>query len=250
MGARLAPFAGRAVPLSDEVRARWERAGFRIVLLDQSEVHDLLKALSPVGLVRRDWVGRKVRWTECFRPPVEARGAPRHIVGFPHAVRPERLRFLARSWSAPGEEAPVLRVDLALQLYTPTRTSNRVSLDEPQLPLAEHEGQILSDVTAELSLHDGQVLLITGEAPGVVWGAPGVAEPAAATAAVPAEQFDPAVAPPAGQNPSAGYGPRVEHPVTLGQAMLTAETSAIFPAPTRTIFLLIPRVPAQFSLLP
>lgn len=257
VGSSLARFANRPSPLPGGVVGTWERAGFRVLALDESDVHDLLEALPPVGLVRRDWIGRKVRWTECFRPPAEAKAEPHRIVGLPHEVNPGRLRFITRAWSAPagaasGDEGAVLRVDLALQLYTPTRTVPRVTLDEPRLPLAQHEGTILADVTAELTLHASQVLLITGEAPGVVWSTPDKTQPKddEPPAAVPADQFDPGVAAPKDDNPNAAFGPHVEQPVTPGQAMLTAETSAIYPTPTRTIILLIPRVPTHFSLLP
>ena len=228
VGALLAAFADEAAdPLDAGARADWEAAGLRLTPVPASRFVELLGAVTPLVAMDRQWLGRTRSWTQLA-------GAG-------------RLRLIGRSWLAPTEAGPRVRVDLALQRRAAGRPG-AFDVDAPAMPDLASEGPLLDGTIVSLALDETHVYVVTGERPGVLW-AP--ADPAAAppTASEAAPEPEPDAPGDDTDTPASDEPEPVPEPSTPGEALFALRSPSLPPG-AKAVLVLVARTPDRFTLTP
>lgn len=231
----LAPYLNQPLPIDDVMRSRLEANGLRLVAVPMPDLDPLLASLSLSGVRQRQWFGWALDWREAFRGRSVPRGAVLTIDGERRTPGGGWLRLVARAWTAPGPDGPILRIEFAPQLH---QTGLR---SEPADDLSRAiegrqadfdvlgEGRIFDTLLVRADLDPAYAYVLTGEAPEAVWAA-GEGD-GGATAEV--------------------YGPVAPAPPTLGEAMLVSAPGPDERGPTsRALVVFIPRTPDRIRLLP
>ena len=245
--------ASATEPIVDaETRERWRASGLRIASVPIAAVQRLHAAAPPYRAWRREWLGQAPAWAELLRGrhiegPVVVNGAAARIGG--------ASSILARSWIAPEPDgSAILRLELGIRVADDRARSRFLPNRPPDLEVGLLDGLLL-----RTRLAPGQALVITTDAPDADWSelddgavlelATEVdAEGGADTSAPAAEGFAPPEIP-AELDVDAlpNFGPVTMGPQSLGEAMLSAIDDA--GVPVKTMLVLIPRLPARYSLL-
>lgn len=238
VGSVLAPFAERwALPHGS--REAWEQAGFRLLIVREEELYGLMQGLPPARSLDREWFGDRVRWKSL-------RTSPRGLTSVQLDderlnVSRDVLRLLVRSWVTPTPEGARVRVDLCVVRVDMGRRTFFTETPDARALDDASGAELLGNLRAELELAAGELVLITGERPGVVWRAP-VAR---------AGEADGFFERPANSNRErvdVGYGPGVVRIPTIGEAMLMREDDRM--GEVRSLIVLVARAPEEFELLP
>jgi len=286
LGAVLARYETNPVPGDAETMELWRANGLRMVAVPLDEIAGLRARLRVVGATNRQWVGLAPRWVDAVTGPGTG---PRTITMHDgHLELPAgRLRLLVRSWVVPvppendsGEAA--LRVELVPQHQEAAHVAARADplLLTPEKRPTEAQGLVFARLRAALRFARGEngpyAVVLVPEDPDVRWEAPsgvsaeatppvGEAVPPPAPGEVartgsgtgapnppPALPAAPAPAP----GPARPPGPPSPAIPSLGEAMLLARTErrgdtagAPEERTLRAIVILIPHVPARFTVL-
>lgn len=247
----LAPYVAQPVPMSDETRQTWADNGLRIVRLPVDDLATLESSLPLVGIVNRQWMGWALEWREAFRGRTLEKDSPLVVNGLRRTMPGGALRFIARCWTAPSPDGPVIRLELTPQLFerleTRSRADELAAFAAGEAPVgfdAINEGRVFDTLAIEAPLEHGFAYVITGEAPGVDWNAP------APSAEAPKIDEDGFMVEPRGEAPSAAFvaGPPALAPPTVGEAMLNVRALGPDERPAKALFILVPRTPARFDL--
>lgn len=229
-----APLAGGASPLEARAGARWRANGLRLLATTVDALPGLESGAPLLGRVNRNWLGQVPRWTVAVQG--DAWPAARSLLIDGELVRlpAGRLRLLTRAWTAPTEQGPRLRVDLAVQ-HVPAgaERTDRGAFDAAALRPVEDDGLVFETLTAGLELRDGQVCVIVAEAPDVDWRSGGSGSAPAEEGSAESE---------AGPR---GVGPEAPTTPTLGQAMLAMTPIEPTPRRARAVVILTARVAAR-----
>lgn len=229
----LAPYVQSATPLNSVQERAWEANGLRIVRVDEKDIARILMRAHPVGELKRNWHGWITEWTEVYRGRRAGGDAALLLDGRPERLEAGFLRLISRAWSAPSPSGPVLRFELAVQLYQPRAVDPIDVFRAPTVLGAEQQGTIFRQLSFDAPLPRGSAYVITAERPGVVWSVDAPEREGTESSG------------------SAGaIGPRAAPLQTIGERMLTAPDEAGAGTNTRAIIFILPRVPERFRLLP
>lgn len=234
----LSPLTGGASPLAPRVGARWRANGLRLLSTTVDELPALERSAPLLGMVNRNWLGQVPKWTVAVQG--DAWETPRSLLIDGELVRlpAGRLRVLTRAWTAPTQDGPRLRVDVAVQhVAAGAARSPESAFGAATLRPVEDEGLVFETLTAELELRDGQSCVIVAEAPEVDW----LASATNGATAPGAEEDGPS---------SAGgeVGPEPPHTPTIGEAMLAMTPLEPTTRRARAVIILTGRVPSRFTL--
>lgn len=238
VGSVLAPFAERWA-LPEGSREAWEQAGFRLLIVREEELHGVMQGLPPVRSLNREWLGNRIQWKSLRTSP---RGLTSVLLDDERLnVSRDVLRLLVRSWVTPTPDGARVRVDLCVVRSEEGRRTFFTETPDARVLDDASGAELLGNLRAELELEAGELVLIIGERPGVVWRAP-VAQ---------AGDDDGFFERPTNSNRergNAGYGPGVVRIPTIGEAMLMREDDRM--GEVRSLIVLVARAPEEFELLP
>lgn len=217
-------------------RQRWQASGLRILSIPVDRISELESALPGSGSTHRQWLGQALVWTPLVTGP--AITEPTTLATDADRVRlaAGAMRLLTRCWLEPAAPDPVtapltqampavLRIELVPQHRESVPPERELLQPSSISPL--DDGVVFSRLSLNLAATPNSALVIVGEDPRILWDQPA---------------------------PEPEPGPRV---LTIGEAMLIGRAPATLavsgptpPARTRSVVLLLPRVPAKFSLTP
>lgn len=247
VGAALSPYVHQPLPLDDAAAQRWRDNGVRMVRVPLDDFALIADSLERSGLRHRQWLGWALEWREAFKGRSVRRGVPVLVDLSRTATRGGPTRFLTRCWSTPTLDGPRVRVELAAQLVTRVGASvsatdfeSALRLNSPDLTDELDMGEVFASLTLDASFEPGYAYVITAESPSVSWdtdrpesNADGALVPAYVDAA-----------------PGETFGPHVDGPLTIGEAMLTNRPQSSGERPAKVIVAFIPRAPERTTLLP
>lgn len=242
VGTQLTALGAAPLALDDATRARWEAAGFRVLTIPLGSLPALQGALPRESSWTRRWHAQLPDWAEVFRGRRIAADTRVLIDRAPERLPGGSLRLLARNWAVPGEP-PALHLDAAVQLLTNPPALDPFALEEPRVSRPADEGHVLGDLVLSTELPPTVALIITAEAPGVVWSGPTGAAPA------PAPEQPESLLEAEGEPNTPIFGPLAADALSLGQTMLTAGADEPLGKPVKALVVLIPRLPARYSIL-
>ena len=221
-------------------RERLAGSGLRLVRVPIGELTTIRSGLEVRGRTDRKWLGQAPWWIEALRGALTGE-AVIHKDGRTVTLPSGRLRVLARAWTAPAVDGPVMRADVAIQ-HLPRLTELLPSLTphdasrslEPQL-----QGPVFEETMASLEMRGGYAYLLVCDEPDAAWGeAPGPVDPLLATYAPPAIDDD-------------LMGPPTVPVPTVGERLLRRPgTPLTSERPLTAVVVLAPRLPDRFTLLP
>lgn len=234
VGATLAPYVERPIPVPDTMRERWRLSGLRLVSVPTAELDAIARTLPLAGPVERQWLGQRPAWTDAVRGPHMPRGGLITLDAGDLLLPPGRLRMLARCWAMPMPAADKgvpagLRLELAPQHAESITPEARIEMDtglRPR-PRIEDEGMVFTRLVLEMIAVEGEALLIVPESRDAEWGT------------VPSGDLS---------LPPPQSGPPLVRPPTLGEAMLSLPAVDAARG-ARAIVVLVPKTPERFQLI-
>jgi hypothetical protein len=219
----------------------WRDLGIRVVVVPGERLIEVFEAAPPVTGIDRDWVGATARWAVLHQPdptPGEAARPSRHTAT---PVRPSDVALVARAWVAPGPDAALARLQLAVQVVDAFPEPERLSLETPTLPTALDRGALIDGSTISIALSPGQVALITYDRPEAPWTPSPDPDAPLASGTLEPERAG-------GERLS--YGPSSTPDALPGELLFQRPATRGLPRATRDLIVLIPRFPPRFQLLP
>lgn len=238
----VAPYSGEPCGVADETRAALAESGLRLVRVPLTELTTIREGLTLRGRTDRKWLGQAPWWVEALRGALSG-----EMVTLQHGrvitLPSGRLRVLARAWTAPGVDAPVMRADVAIQhlprlselLPHLTPGDARRSL-EPQ-----NQGPVFEETLASLEMDEGYAYLLVCDSPDAEW--PGEESP----------EVDPlwATYAPARVSGDEFVGPPTLAPPSLGERLLRHSAMPLTDERSMTaVVVFAPRLPERYTLLP
>ncbi len=240
----LRPYVTDASPVGDETAALLRQNGLRLVFVPVEAVQRLRAQLRIVGPIQQEWLGEAPRWTPLSRGPEWTAPQSLSLDNGVVTFEPGSLRMLIRTWLAPGPDtggafyAAQLQFEAAPQFVASrTQRSLEKALLAPTISGgADQDGQVLSRLTARLTLDGSKALLIVPEDPAVRWESEA---PASESAGIAANE--------GGEPPAGPIGPQPPMLTTVGEAMLTDATASRRRS-MRVVIVIVPSVPPRFTL--
>jgi hypothetical protein len=221
-------------------RERLAGSGLRLVRVPLEELTAIRSQLEVRGRTDRKWLGQAPWWIEALRGALTGE-AVIHKNGRTLTLPSGRLRVLARAWTAPASDGPVMRADVAIQ-HMPRLTELLPSLTQGDARRSlepQRQGPIFEETMASLEMRRGYAYLLVCDEPEAQWTES-------------AETVDPlllAYAPPAPDDDLMGP-PTVPVP-TVGERLLRRPgTPLTSERPMTAVVVLAPRLPDRFTLLP
>lgn len=233
IGSALAPYVDLAFP-SEARRSTWRSSGLRLARLSESDLATIEPAWPPKSQRFIRWVGWAPAWTEVFRG--RRLGDERVAIDGRSITPPPGVgRLLARCWPAPPADPnapPSIRLELAFQVQPAAERPD--PFERPRVEPEETRGPLLRELTADLTLNPGTVLILTAEDPAAEW-----LGRAPRNGAAPSPTHAPSA-----------LGPDLERPISFGEAMLATPGSESDPRRLRAVIILIARAHRPYRLLP
>jgi hypothetical protein len=166
----------------DLVRSRWAQWGFRLVEVPRSDIESLLGSLRPVQPVSVKWMGEFGQWRPIVRTGQINQSRVR-VGDSTASIASGRASLVARSWIEPiltnsGVEQ-VVRLDMGIQMEQPRQRQFGLGESSRERTL-DDGGAVIDELLSSVTLREGTVLVIVGEAPGADWAMlpePRVVEP-------------------------------------------------------------------------
>ncbi len=220
--------------VEEEIQARLERNGFRLVRIALEDIENLLAVLGGAMLDMDGWHGQAYDWRDVATRLIDPEGMAMAVDGRVRRFSDGELRLMVRGWTLRMEDGPYFYLEMLpeLDMSRPNRLEQALGRDV-------FEGERFTAVSFDLLLESSYAYVLTCETPGVEWGADngegspdgeswgeesavgGDDEPAEAEVAV--------------------VGPDAEPPWSIGEVLLRFE----FEAPGREMLVFVPRIPAE-----
>lgn len=212
--------AGRAVPkpsLDPAAAARWAASGFKLLEIPIESLAQIERALPPLGIQQRLWLGWPASWAEVMRGRRLPRAVPLWVDDRRELLGPGQFRFIARAWPTRDEHGRSSQIELSAQLIPPAAEPQETDpFAAPTLTQPGAQGLNIRGLTLRTRLPEGVMLVVVPLNPAEPWDK-GSGEDRAA------------VAP---------FGPPSEPEATAGELMLSVARGTERPA--RAIVVLIP----------
>ncbi len=254
----LSAFEEEPMPIEYFARERLRRSGFRVIAVPIEQVMDVHAALPPLLTWRREWGGQLTAWTELLRGRTIGE-RQRLIVDGQEMIMPAGTpRIIARCWVAPTPGGAVMRTEIGVQIHEASRRDPARAMYDPAAALTlQEQGRVLDAVTFRADLLPTHAIFIVSGSSDADWSAfahAPVDDPTMHGEAD-AEESPEAAKKPDFEVLSGGdvivpdaFGPSIEGTTELGVFMLSGLDRSY--RPIKAVFVLIPRVPAQYTLLP
>ncbi|MCA9289843.1 MAG: hypothetical protein KDA25_01875 [Phycisphaerales bacterium] len=211
----------------EAMQARLDRNGFRLLRVPLDSLESIRAALGSIISTSSAWHGQILDWREIATRPMELGGQAVFVNGRAVRLEPGTLRLIARAWTTPTLDGPVLYVELVPEYaVTPVGGRARGRNRAPATIVLDPDPMIIE-------LDPAYAYLLVCETPGVRWRTDDPTTGAAAATGAPAVRRE---------VESGAVGPDVDVPRTVGEALLLGRGRG--DTGSRDVLILVPRVPA------